>query len=128
MTDLSHNQLQQKCWQYLWNKYPESRYTCWHTKNEAIPYPGETKKQYIIRRSQDKAIGLLPGVLDLVFYWKGVLHAFDMKVGKDKLSDEQRRFIDSITKQGGKVYEINCLDDFINATKEIFHGSSNIKG
>ena len=120
---MGHNRLQQQCWVHLWNTYPESRYSCWHTKNEDIPDKSETKKEYIIRRSQDKAIGLLPGVYDLVLYWKGVLHIFDIKVGKDKFSEQQLRFRDAIIKQGGKDYEIKLLEDFITFTKNIFENA-----
>jgi hypothetical protein len=116
---MKHNQLQQKCWQHLWNEYPQTRYCAWHTKNEDIPHKAETKKDYIIRRSQDKAIGLLPGVWDIVFYWKGILHIFDIKIGSDKLSDNQRRFEESILKQGGSSYEIRTLEEFIAHCKQI---------
>lgn len=117
---MTHNQLQQKCWQHLWNEYPASRYLCWHTKNEDIPHKNETKNEYVIRRSQDKAIGLLPGVWDLVLYFKGVLHIFDIKVGKDKLSEKQLRFEDAIINQGGISYEINTFDTFVEHCKTIF--------
>lgn len=117
---MSHNKLQQQCWQYLWNYFPDSRYLCWHTKNEDIPHKSETKQQYIIRRSQDKAIGLLPGVYDLVFYRQGVLHIFDIKVGRDKLSEEQIRFRDQIVSQGGKDYEIRTLDEFKQIISSIY--------
>ena len=118
---MTHNQLQQKCWQLLWNEFPQSRYCAWHTKNEDIPHKGETKKDYIIRRSQDKAIGLLAGVWDIVFYWKGVLYIFDIKVGKDKLSEKQLRFEDCIIQQGGKSYEVNDREGFHQVLKQIFN-------
>lgn len=117
---MTHNQLQKLCWEYLWNYFPESRYTCWHTKNEDIPHKSESKKDYIIRRSQDKAIGLLPGVYDLVFYRQGVLHIFDIKVGHDKLSENQIRFKDQIIKQGGRAYEIRTLEEFQQIIQEIY--------
>lgn len=120
---MTHNQLQQKCWQHLWNEYPTSRYCAWHTKNEDIPHKNETKKEYVIRRSQDKAIGLLPGVWDLVLYFKGVLHIFDIKVGKDTLSEKQLRFEDAIVKNGGISYEINTFDTFVEQCKIIFNGT-----
>ena len=116
---LSHNQLQQKCWQYLWNTFPATRFTAWHTKNEDIPHKGETKKSYVIRRSQDKAVGLLPGVWDLVWYNKGVLYLFDIKVGKDKLSENQIRFRTMIESNGGKAFVIPDLETFISAINSI---------
>lgn len=118
---LSHNRLQQKCWQHLWNEYPESRYCAWHTKNESIPHKGETKKEYVIRRSQDKAVGLLPGVWDIVFYRKGILYIFDIKVGKDTLSDEQLRFEKCILEQGGKSFIVESLETFSNICTSIFN-------
>jgi len=120
---MAHDQLQQKCWMHLWNDYPLSRRCAWHTKNESAPFPGESEKQYTIRRSQDKAKGLLPGVLDLTFYWKGVLHIFDIKVGKDKLSDAQIKFIEAIEAQGGKHYVIKEFSTFEIALKQIFNGA-----
>lgn len=117
---MTHNQLQQKCWQYLWNTYPESRYTCWHTKNEDVPHKGESKQSYIIRRSQDKAVGLLPGVWDLVMYRKNVLYLFDIKVGKDKLSDHQIRFRDQVLSNGGQAFVIPSLEDFIKIIDELY--------
>lgn len=121
---MTHNQLQQKCWMYLWNTYPESRYLAWHTKNEDIPNKSETKKEYIVRRSQDKAVGLLPGVWDLVLYWKGVLFIFDIKVGKDKLSEQQIRFRDQVISQGGQAFVIETLEVFETQCKNIFYGST----
>jgi hypothetical protein len=64
---------------------------------------------------------LLPGVWDLVFYWKTCLYIFDVKVGKDKLSENQIRFRDNVISQGGQAHEINELDQFINITKHIFN-------
>ncbi len=111
--DISHDRLQSECWQYLWNMYPQTRKLCWHTPNEQRPYPGETKKEYIIRLSQAKAIGVVKGVVDLVFYWKGVLHIFDIKIGNDSLSEDQKLFIKAVVAQGGVFYEIRTLEQFI---------------
>lgn len=117
---MTHNQLQQQCWQHLWNTYPLTRYCAWHTKNEDIPRKGETKKDYIIRRSQDKAIGLLPGVFDLVLYWNHILYIFDIKIGRDVLSEQQLRFKEAILMQGGIAFEIRTLDMFIEHCRQIF--------
>lgn len=119
---MTHNQLQQQCWMHLWNEYPQSRYSAWHTKNEAIPAKGESKKDYVIRRSQDKAVGLLPGVWDIVFYRKKVLHIFEIKVGNDKLSKEQLRFEKQTLDNGGRSYVISDLDMFKKIIKSILYG------
>jgi hypothetical protein len=118
---MTHNQIQQKCFMFLWNHYPQSRFGCWHTPNESIPYPGESKKQHMIRLSQAKAIGVLSGVWDLVFYYRGVLYIFDVKVGPDKLSDKQIRFRDYVVSNGGQAFEIRTLEEFTEHVNQIFN-------
>lgn len=117
---LGHDQLQQKCYMYLWNTYPQTRGLCFHVVNELAPYPGETKKQHMIRVSQLKSKGLLPGVWDLLLYWDKLI-IFEIKVGADYLKPEQIIFRDRVLKQGGKAYVIkDHFQLFIDATKEIF--------
>ncbi len=114
-----HDKLQQKCFVWLWNNYPETRRTFWHTPNEQRRYPGETERHHISRIVQAKSIGVLKGVVDLVWYWKGKLHCFDIKVGADSLSDDQRLFLQAIIAQGGTFTEVRSEDDFkvfVNAT------------
>lgn len=112
--NLSHDALLAKCFQYTWNKYPQTRYCCFHVTNELRPDKGETKQQFIIRLAQAKAIGVVAGVMDLLFYWKGTLYAFDVKVGKDRLSLSQKDFIKAVEGQGGKCFEINNFEQFIS--------------
>jgi hypothetical protein len=65
-----------------------------------------------------KALGMVKGVLDFMFYYNGVLHVMDFKVGKDKLSPEQKEFIKQIESQGGKGYEVRTFEEF----QKIVHG------
>lgn len=69
-----------------------------------------TQKEHIILLAQRKAIGVLAGVTDLIFYWKGVLYMFDIKIGNDTLSAEQLSFIAANIEQGGQFFEINSLE------------------
>lgn len=116
---MNHDQLQKQCFDYLWNTYPQTRRCCWHTPNEQRRYPGETAHHHMTRLSQAKSVGVLKGVVDLVFYWKGALHTFDIKIGNDKLSDDQKKFIAAIEAQGGTFTEINCFDDFVSQIKKV---------
>lgn len=109
----AHDIIQHQCFKYLWNNFPQTRLCCWHTPNETRPHKGETSKDHMIRIMQMKSIGVVKGVVDLVFYWNGVLYMFDIKIGKDRLSKEQRSFIDANINQGGRFYEINNLEEFI---------------
>lgn len=79
-----------------------------------------THKEHIIILSQRKAIGVLPGVTDLVFYWKGILYMFDIKIGNDTLSEEQLSFIAANIEQGGQFFEINSLEEGKSIIDSIF--------
>ncbi len=110
--DPRHDRIQQECWIYLWNTYPQTRRLLWHTPNELRPYPKENERQFMIRLSQAKAIGVMKGVWDLVFYWKGVLYIFDIKIGNDRLSEEQLDFERQVIAQGGKSFIIESTQQF----------------
>lgn len=138
---LGHDAIQQKVFEYLWNNYPESRRCFWHTPNELTPdnyvqqaiaatkksCPSwiicilkEWQKRFLIKLSKRKSIGVLAGVTDLVFYWKGVLYMFDIKIGSDTLSDAQKAFILANKAQGGMFFEISSVDQGIDIINSIF--------
>lgn len=106
--------LQAKCWQWAWNYAPETRRCLAHVPNELERFPGETKQHHIIRIGQAKAKGLLPGVHDLFFYWKGQLYWFELKVGANQQSPEQIAFGKAMEAQGARCIEIRDLETFKN--------------
>lgn len=111
---ITHDRLQQDCVTWLWNTYPETRRNCWHSPNEFPPEKGESVKSisYIKKQSHRKAIGVLKGVTDLVFYFGGILYMFDIKMPGDRLSEDQLSFIEANVKQGGLFFEINNFEQF----------------
>lgn len=146
----SELQLQAQCFQWLWNNYPETRLLCWHVTNEMKPWPAETleeflqrcptarpgdypifgykgeSKQHFSRRiAQAKAAGLVPGVWDLHFLWKGTLFLFEFKVGHNKLSEAQIAF-EAATEKHGAVHLKPCYDlaDFKERIAYVFQFSS----
>ena len=100
-----HEKLQAACFTWLWNEYPDTRYLCHCNINS---HPAWKAREI----SQLKPTGLVKGVLDLEFYFKGVLYVFDIKVGNDRLKKEQKEFIAAIEAQGGKGFEIRSLEQF----------------
>lgn len=141
----SHDRLQQECFQFLWNTYPTLRRTFFHCPNEFSP-GGDlierevkaylkklnksipawllhifqlSKKDYVIKLSQRQAIGVVKGVTDLIFYYRGTLYMFDIKLGKDSLSDAQKDFISAMVAQGGVFHEISSLDQFKSIANSI---------
>ena len=113
--NLKHNQLQYLCHQYLWNEHPKLRYLS-HANFNTLSTQG---KNPIMTMAKLKSIGLVKGTFDYQFYYKGVLHVFDFKVGKDKLSNHQKNFQMAIELQGGKGYEVRSLKEFQEIIKNI---------
>lgn len=111
-SDITHDRLQQECYMYFHNTYPELRYTLWHTPNEFKRPKSMTVKEHVMELARRKAIGVVAGVTDLCWYHNGTLFIFDIKIGYDKLSEEQIKFIKAIESHGGKFFEINSLDQF----------------
>ena len=66
-----------------------------------------------------KSIGLVKGVMDLEFYYKSVLHVFDIKIGNDSFTKEQKMYMSQIESQGGKGYIIKSFEKFQDIIKSI---------
>lgn len=145
----SHDRLLAECFQYLWNNYSLTRRTMFHVTNESKPASFEwlkglliafckrfgffvniteldlfvkhslNDKHRVIELSKLKAIGVVAGVLDLVWFWRGKFYAFDIKVGKDKLSKPQQDFIAAIEEQGGSCFEITNFMQFKSIVDKI---------
>lgn len=112
---MSHDKLQYMCFTWLWNEHPELRQLFFGTFNDikqVEKITGNLKEKRKIILSHMKSLGMVKGVLDFMFYFCGVLHVIDFKVGSDKLSKEQKTFIAQIESQGGKGYEVRSLDEF----------------
>lgn len=127
---MNHDQLQAKCFQYVWNTYPSLRRLMWHTPNEtkqddfilkevakvdktlASRLANQVRKRLGIHLSTRKAIGVVKGVTDLTFYYNGRLHAFDVKLETDRMSEEQKHFASQVISQGGTFDIITNFPDF----------------
>ena len=114
-----HAKLQISCFTWIFNNYPKLRYLCFTTTNNLTSQlpPAQAR----IRMAQMKGMGMVKGTTDLVFYYAGRLWGFDMKVGNDKLSKEQKEFISAITAQGGGGMEIRSLEQFKAEVEKIIH-------
>ena len=114
MEKLSHNQLQSASHLWLWNNYPSLRYLSHANINNLTTETPDAR----IQMAKLKAIGLVRGVWDYELYYRGVLYAFEFKVGYDHLSPEQIEYQRMIEVNGGKCYEVRSLEIF----KEIVGG------
>lgn len=107
---LSHDQLQAECYQWFHNTYPEQRGLLHANANNSVNK---------IKGNQQKALGVVKGVLDMEYFRAKNLHFFDIKVGNDSLSKAQKNFIAKVESEGAKCYEIRSLEQFQTIIQEI---------
>lgn len=112
----SHDRLVSECFLFTWNNYEDTQRLVFHPNNETRPFKNESKEAYMKRLSLNFAIGVVKGVVDLIFYWKGRLHVFDIKINTDKLSEEQTDFMQKVIFNGGTAHTIIGIEQF----KKIF--------
>jgi hypothetical protein len=101
---MTEDQLQAKCWQWLWNTYPQLRGLCWHVPNGGA--------RVLIEAVKFKAMGVLAGVADLHLFFKGELWLFELKVGNNSLSQQQAQWRDKMVKEGAKWFEVRTFEQF----------------
>lgn len=101
--------LQAECYQYFHNTFPKLRKLLWAVPN------GGLRKESEARRL--KATGVVPGVHDLHLFYGNQFYTFELKVGNNSLSEDQKEFWTKIESQGGICYEIRDFETF----KSIIH-------
>ena len=106
---MTEDQLQAQCYQYFHNHYPALRKTLF-----AVPNGGTRNK---IEAMKLKSTGIVKGVHDIIFFHKSKLYTFELKVGTNKLSDEQLQFAKQISAQGGLWFEVRDFE----TCKQILH-------
>jgi len=66
-----------------------------------------------------KAKGMVTGILDYEFFYRGTLHIMDFKIGTDRLSTEQKEHIRMVENNGGKAHVIATLEEFVSLINQI---------
>jgi hypothetical protein len=113
--NFSSDRLQQECFRYTWNKYPETRGLVWHTPNGG--------KRNAMEAAKFKAMGVIAGIPDLLCLWKGKLYAFEIKVDGDRQSEAQKEVEAKLQANGADCYIIkNTPDEFVRVFDEIMGG------
>lgn len=123
MKELTHDQLQFRCFWHLHNNHPELRKLFWGTFNDIktvesiLGNIGNRLRMIIL--SKMKSLGMVKGVVDFMFYYAGCLHVMDFKIDGDRLTKEQKEHMAQVIDQGGKAYEIRSLEQFIDVIERI---------
>jgi hypothetical protein len=113
MTEL---QLQSKCFQWAWNEYPETRRLLFH-----VPNGGKRSKREAMNL---KASGVVAGIPDMPFLWKGRLYAFEFKVDRNGLSDDQEETFIRWSEHGATCCEVRDVEGFKSIFQTIINKQS----
>jgi len=111
LMNISEERLQADCYQWFHNSFPELRGLLWHVPNGGQRSASEANKF--------KAIGLVPGVADLHFFYKGQIHFIELKIETGRLSESQVKWIEAISNHQGQVVVIRNLETFQNYVNQI---------
>ena len=103
--------LQQQCYRYFHNTYPNRRLTLWRVENE--------RKRSRYQQSIAKSTGLTAGVADLHFIHQKTYHAIELKTPTGKLRASQKKWGAAIVSQGGQYHVVRSLDEFKKLIKWI---------
>lgn len=111
----SEDALQQKCYFWFWNAYPNKRGLLF-----AVPNGGHRSKMEAKRL---KMTGVYSGVSDLIFLNNGESHMIELK--KDEYATQSKNQIDwekLVTNEGFKYYVVRSLTEFKKLINQITEG------
>lgn len=92
----------------------------WHTPNENKLLSMLTSPRRFFLQKKMYALGVLPGVSDLIIFWPDRNGVFvELKAGKNKLTDAQCEFRTRISLMGFSFGTCRTLDEFVNFLKSI---------
>jgi len=102
---ISEVKIQSQIFQWHWNNYPEERgLLCYNLNNSANKIQG----------NQNKALGLIKGRSDMVYYYNGTAVMIELKNATGKQSKEQIQWEATIKKAGFQYIVMRSLEDFID--------------
>lgn len=101
----SEDALQQKCFFWFWNTYPNLRRLLFSVPNGGVRDPKEAKKL--------RLTGLTPGVSDFILLFKAIAYLIELKKDdKARQSRDQRIWQEDVEAQGFTYFLITSLTDF----------------
>lgn len=80
-----------------------------------------TQGQYDAKLKRFRRSGATKGVSDTMIVYKGKTLNIEIKIGRDKQSDDQKKIQASIENAGGIYWIIKTFDDFINIISQLNH-------
>ena len=100
---LSEVKIQTQIFQWHWNSYPDERgLLCYNLNNSANKIDG----------NRNKALGLIKGRSDMVYYYQSSAIMIELKNAKGKQSKEQIEWQKLLESQGFTYVVIRSLEEF----------------
>ena len=96
--------LQQQVYKWFHNTYPELRGCLWKVENE--------RKRNKYEQMIAKSTGLVSGVADLNWLYKGVFYGIELKTPTGSQTKSQKQWERVMTQQGGIYVLIRSLEEF----------------
>jgi hypothetical protein len=100
----TEDRIQQECYMWFWNTYPELRKLLF-----AVP---NGRYRNVIDAVILNKTGLVAGVSDMIFLYKGGAYLFELKTETGVQSDAQKEWEKIVNKQGFNYYIIRDLIEF----------------
>jgi hypothetical protein len=110
MAGLSEAQLQSQCVIWMRNEKPETRGLFFAITNNS---------ENIGRAMQRKSMGLIPGVADTCFLWRGEAYFIEFKTPEGNQSPEQKQWQKTIEKHGIEYYIVRSFEQFKNLIENV---------
>ena len=110
----SEDRIQQDCYMWFWNTYPELRGLLF-----AVPNGGKRSAQ---EARKFKLTGTVSGVADMLFMYKSATYCLELKTEIGYQSKNQLAWQLSVEKQGFKYFVIRDLKTFQQIINRIING------
>ena len=101
--DLTESQIQSQCVIWLWNTHPETRGLFFSVNNNS---------EHIARAMIRKSIGLISGVSDCLFMWRGKTYCFEFKTPTGRQSSSQIEWQHKVNNHGFDYYIVRSFEEF----------------
>lgn len=108
--DQEEIRLQSRCFLWHWNHFPQYR---------RLLHANNNNSENKIKGNQNKAIGVVAGVSDHEYNFKGRTYFFEFKTATGTQSPEQKEFQERVTQHGFEYHIIRSVDRFKELITEI---------
>lgn len=108
---MSEDRLQQECYLWFHKNFPNLRGLLFHPANGGSRSSREGAKF--------KAMGVVPGVSDLLFIYNQRLYAIELKTEKGTQSDKQKTWQYRVAREGVAYYIVRSVEEFKEIIKDL---------